>query len=614
MAGHKNFEVKRNKATNTVGVFDKKRNYNIASDNLTKSERLMNGVAEWVSFYRSRPDIFAEEYLGITLKPFQKIILYCMIHYNYTMFLASRGLGKTWLTALYCVVRCILYPGTKIVVAGGVKSQAMKVVSEKIPELISKSRTGMIKREIKGPIRTSMNTDDPNVEFLNGSWIKVVPATNNARSARANLLILDEFRMIDPAIYRNVLRRFLAVSRQPGYLDNPEYKGKTEYQERNQEIFLTSCYYKYNWCYSRYKVFYNAMLNGKGYFVCGLPYQFAIKEGLTNKEQLIDELKEEDRDEIGWYMEMDCLFYGESQKAYFKYDEINKCRTIYRPILPITTQEYIKFKGDKKKVSFYRPKMKDEIRLLAVDLALIGGKKNDATVLTFISAIRSGDLYIKSLEYMETLDGGNTEAQAFRVKQLFYDLECDFCVMDTQGNAIGIYDMCTKVTIDEERNEKYPAWMTMNDENKGIIRAIDKDAIPIVYSVTTSGASANAVLHDMYTYAKGQFERKKIRMLITELEARDFLTENYNFLKMDAYEQSRLLVPYFHVSKLISELTNLESEIKSGFIKLTEPSGKRKDRAMSLLYGLYYLKILESDLKKDRNENVLEILMQYTYF
>lgn len=94
MAGYKNFEVKRNKQTNAVGSFDMKRKYNKGAENLTKSEKLMQGVAEWASFYISRPDIFAEEYLGLFLKPFQKILLYCMMHYNYTAFFASRGLGR----------------------------------------------------------------------------------------------------------------------------------------------------------------------------------------------------------------------------------------------------------------------------------------------------------------------------------------------------------------------------------------------------------------------------------------------------------------------------------------------------------------------------------------
>lgn len=56
-----------------------------------KSERLMNGVDAWASFYRSNPHRFAKDYLNLTLKTFQKINLYEMMHNTNTMYLASRG-------------------------------------------------------------------------------------------------------------------------------------------------------------------------------------------------------------------------------------------------------------------------------------------------------------------------------------------------------------------------------------------------------------------------------------------------------------------------------------------------------------------------------------------
>ena len=99
MAGHQFFEVNRNKQKNAVGLYEKKASYNKSNEKLTKSEKLMQGINAWVSFYRARPDIFVEDYLGITLKPFQKILLYVMMHYNYTMFLASRG--RLFLAPLY---------------------------------------------------------------------------------------------------------------------------------------------------------------------------------------------------------------------------------------------------------------------------------------------------------------------------------------------------------------------------------------------------------------------------------------------------------------------------------------------------------------------------------
>ena len=78
-----------------------------------KSERVLEGVAYWASFYRKNPQRMVFEYLNIKLKLFQKILIYMMMVSTNFMYIASRGSGKTWLVALYCVVRCILYPGTK---------------------------------------------------------------------------------------------------------------------------------------------------------------------------------------------------------------------------------------------------------------------------------------------------------------------------------------------------------------------------------------------------------------------------------------------------------------------------------------------------------------------
>ena len=95
-----------------------------------KSERIMNGIAAWASFYRSNPHRFVKDYLNINLKLFQKILLYEMMHNNYFMYIASRGLGKTWLTALFCIVRCILFPKTKICIASSTRVQANEVLSK----------------------------------------------------------------------------------------------------------------------------------------------------------------------------------------------------------------------------------------------------------------------------------------------------------------------------------------------------------------------------------------------------------------------------------------------------------------------------------------------------
>lgn len=600
------WQVDRNKySKKSLGY--KGKNFNRSTEKLTKSEKLMKGVAKWASFYRANPHRFCKDYLNIRLKPFQAILLYTMFNYVYIMYIAARSQGKTFLTAIFCICKCILYPGTKVVVASGTKSQAMKIVTEKIPEIMANSPN--LKREIE-KISTSMNTDEPNIMFRNGSWIKVVASNDKARSARAHICVYDEFRLIDLTILTRVLRRFLGTPRQPGYLNKPQYK---HLQERNQEIYLSSAWFKSHWSWNRFQSFFSMFTKGKKYFVCGLPYQLSVKEGLLMKEQVLDEMQEEDFDELSWQMEMECMFFGESENAYFKYEDLNKSRKLYKPYLPITDEEYIALKGERKKHKFYKPKQDGEIRIISVDCALMGGRQNDASIFTFIRCLTDGDEYVKSIEYIESMEGQHTTVQALRLKQLFYDLDCDYCVMDTAGNGIGIYDEVTKVTFDTARGIEYPAWCAMNDD-KMQERAFDKNAVPVIYSIKVAGNTALQIQHEMNTYVKSQFSKNKIKLLCSEVEGRDYLLDSQESLKLTQNEINRIIAAYFQTTRLIHEMINLEMEAKSGYIKLTEPAGHRKDRYTSLAYGLFYIKQKELELRvKEDNSNLLDKLLKYSF-
>jgi len=56
-----------------------------------QSERIMNGVAIWCSYYRANPHRFCLEYLNIHLKLFQKILICMMFVSTHFMYVASRG-------------------------------------------------------------------------------------------------------------------------------------------------------------------------------------------------------------------------------------------------------------------------------------------------------------------------------------------------------------------------------------------------------------------------------------------------------------------------------------------------------------------------------------------
>jgi len=142
-----------------------------------KSDQIMQGVARWASFYRANPHRFCADYLNLTLKLFQKILLFLMnINTNF-MYIAARGQGKSFLIAIFCVVRCILYPGTRICLASKARKQATEIL-EKVKTILMPSSENLC-IEIKDVV---INQATSHIEFHNGSKIVVITANDNARS------------------------------------------------------------------------------------------------------------------------------------------------------------------------------------------------------------------------------------------------------------------------------------------------------------------------------------------------------------------------------------------------------------------------------------------------
>lgn len=111
-----------------------------------------------------------------------------MMHNNYTVYLAARGQGKTFLTSIFAVVRCILFPKTKIVIASSVRTQANEVLLKITDDLMKNYSWGSdnLRREIT---YASVGANKAVIEFANGSWIRVVTASDSGRGKYKYILL-----------------------------------------------------------------------------------------------------------------------------------------------------------------------------------------------------------------------------------------------------------------------------------------------------------------------------------------------------------------------------------------------------------------------------------------
>lgn len=339
-----------------------------------------------------------------------------------------------------------------------------------------------------------------------------------------------------------------------------------------------------------------------------LPYQFGMKHGFINRDIVEQQFKENTESLDMLLAEYMAIPERGTVNGFYKYSSLAKCQTNAKALFSMSDSEFIEYKN-KQDWKFYQPKLPNEVRVMAVDIALIESKKNDNTAIWIIRLIPNGEKYKKISAYCESMHGINAIIQAKRVKQLFYELDCDWCVLDTQGNGAGVYDNLTAPTYDNERGITYPAWTVKNPEDvKMNNRAlqISNNAIPLIYSVKTPPD----LLYNMIINSKNIIDREDIDLLVDTDDAIEYLNQYYEFYNIEDSEvRARLLNPYVQTRVFINEAINLEQYAQGGYIKLKEKSGRRKDRVMALVYGLWYCVQLEDDLKKQDNTTLLDWLI-----
>lgn len=513
-----------------------------------------------------------------------------------TVFIGSRGIGKTFLSAVFCVIRCILYPGTKICIASGTRGQSINVLEKIILEL--KPNSPELAAEIDEK-ETKINGTNAQIVFKNSSYIKVVTAADSARGNRANLLLLDEFRMIPKDVIDTILRKFLTQKRMPRYEELTKEERKVEYaKEKNKTMYLSSAYFVDHWSYLKCADTCRFMLDDtKQQFVCGLPYQLSITEGLLDPDTVADEMSETDFNEIKFQMEYEALWYGSTNGSFFDYNSISKNRRIKYPMLPNKLAE----KVNNSQLVKIPVKQIGEIRILSADIALMSSRKNDndATAI-FINQLMptKAKRFTSNIVYADSCEGLRTDDQALVIRKLFDEYNCDYLVLDANGLGLGVYDCLARDIVDPETGEIYPALSCCNDSEMAS-RCTVAGADKVIWAVKASAKfNSNCAL-----MLREAFRSGRIRLLTTEYEAEELLGDIRGYSSLSPAERTQLQLPYIHTTLLVDELTKLLHEESDGKVKIYEKSGMRKDRYSSLSYNYYVANQIENKMNKRQSMN-----------
>ena len=227
------------------------------------------------------PDYFSficKHVLNIDLLPMQALILNEMWNRKFPMLVGSRGLGKTFLLSLYCVLRAMLIPNRKIVVVGAAFRQS-KYLHDYMENIWKNSP--ILRDMCDGNSGPRRDVDMCRLT-INGSTISALPIGDGQkiRGQRANDIIADEFASMSREIFENVIAGFAAVSASPvenvkrlamedkakemGIDTSTLYKKKEIDQSKTNQIILSgTAYYDFNH-FAEYWKRWKAIIETKG--------------------------------------------------------------------------------------------------------------------------------------------------------------------------------------------------------------------------------------------------------------------------------------------------------------------------------------------------------------
>jgi hypothetical protein len=197
----------------------------------------------------------------LKLAPFQCVILEELWNRTFPILLCSRGASKTFMLAVYAIMRAIFQPGSKIVIVAASFRQS-RLVFNYIEEFYEASPI------LQAATKYLSKPADSREIKIGDSVIMALPLGNGEkiRGVRATHILVDEYASIPEEIFQVVVRGFAAVSADPIasaekiHVENELIKaGKMSANQRkrqmgNQIIYSGTASYQFNHFYKLFKI------------------------------------------------------------------------------------------------------------------------------------------------------------------------------------------------------------------------------------------------------------------------------------------------------------------------------------------------------------------------
>ncbi len=303
--------------------------------------------------------------------PFQEIVLNAWFAKDNSLFIAGRGVGKSYLLAIFICLYALFHPGIKIVLVAN-NFRRVKDIFAQIEKFLNFKTAHLLRQcfELKSSssIKMGKQNDQYLLNCLNGSTVKGLPlgVGENLRGERANVLIIDEGLLISEHVQETILRPFLTAKDNAGERleirkqeDALIAAGKMCEEQRtrfasNKLIITSSASYQFEYLYEGIYIPYiknilkiadkeknmdeERAADGKdpSYFVARMSYEVVPPDTILD-EAVLKAAKETRPDNPVFKREY-CAQFIDSSDGYFNVRKLHEC-TIQGGDVP-TTQIY----------------------------------------------------------------------------------------------------------------------------------------------------------------------------------------------------------------------------------------------------------------------------------
>ncbi len=336
---------------------------------------------------------FFRQNLGITwqllskqklLLPIQELILNAWFEKDYSLVVAGRGVGKSYMIAVFVCLYCLFNENARIVLVAN-NFRRVKDIFGQVERFLNEKGAHLLRENFELKSISTVKMGKQNDQYLlncrNGSYVKGLPlgVGENLRGERANVLIIDEGLLISEHVQTTILEPFLTARSDAGLRMEVVQKenelieaGLLLPSERlvfpnNKLIITSSASYQFEYLYEGLfnpyikkimKENQDTSIKDPSYFVSRISYE-AIPPDTILDESVFKAAKERGADNPNFRREY-CAHFVDSSDGYFNVKRLHECT------VPDGEQPTVQVMGNKR--AEY---------ILAIDPAYGESKSND---------------------------------------------------------------------------------------------------------------------------------------------------------------------------------------------------------------------------------------------